>query len=154
MTDVLGLLVSNFATLVLAVVTAILVYVTYTLKKATDHLARSQILPRLALYVDPYYDRMTPPLFWISVVNKGIGTAFNTHVFVVGDKERHEANLVSARRDISPFSESSPNPSSFTIQGISEGTELTIELHCEDGEGYQYKKLIPTRTRPKTTTQG
>src|SRR5437660_3874271 len=137
-------------TVVLAGVTAVLVYVTYTLKRATDHLARTQILPRLTLQSDPYYDPATSQHLRIPVVNKGIATAFNTRVFATTrNNVRFEVELEWGRRDISPFSESPPNPSIFIIQGIVEGAELTIELLYEDGEGYHYKREILTRTPSK-----
>ncbi len=157
MTDIFEFLLSNFATLVLAAVTAVLVYVTYRLKMATDHLARSQILPRLTLKSEPNYFPRTSQQLMIPIVNRGIGSAFNTHVFTIKPNiGRPEVELLVGSRDISPLSDNplTQEPTIFVIRGILEEIELTIELQYEDGEGYEYSKVIPTRTPAKATTQG
>jgi len=143
------------ATLGLAAATAVLVYVTYTLRKATDHLARSQILPRLALEIDPYYQTITQHL-QIPLVNKGIGTAFGTKVFgiVPPNNMKVEAVLKVGRREISPLSAGGPRSgeeSVFVIQGIVEGLDFMLEVQYEDSEGYRYTKRIPVRTPPRAT---
>jgi len=142
----------SVATFVLAGVTLVLVYVTYTLKRATDYLARTQILPRLALATDPYYEGQTQRLL-IKVVNMGIATAFNTRVFatVLRNNTRVEAESQWGGRDILPVYESSQSPvqALFKIEGILEGLDITLELLYEDGEGHPYKKEVHARTPPK-----
>lgn len=143
-----------WASLALVGATLGLVYATFMLKRATDHLARAQILPRLTLESEPYYQPPTSQHLSILVVNKGISTAFNTRVFAVvpPNNARLEVELNAGRRDILPLTEG-PHPqnvSRFIIRGIVEGIEFTLELQYEDSEGYQYKNVIPTRTPPKT----
>ena len=144
----------SIATFVLAGVTVVLVYVTYTLKKATEHLARAQIIPRLSLATDPYSDGQTQRLL-IPVFNMGVATAFNTRVFatVLRNNTRVEAEPQWGGRDILPLSESSQSQAQtlLKIEGILEGLEITLELLYEDGEGYSYKKEIPSRTPSRQT---
>jgi hypothetical protein len=65
----------NFATLILAGVTLVLVYVTSTLKKATDHLARTSILPKLVLANKPWVSNESGRPLILAIANKGVATA-------------------------------------------------------------------------------
>jgi hypothetical protein len=133
-----------------------LVYATLGLKDATDHLARAQILPRLILDGEPYYQMALDELEF-SVSNKGLATAYDTRAFAVAPNlKRVEAKLVFGGRDISPLNQPSLIIATrFALRGVPDDTEITIELEYKDGEGHPYKLPFLTRTPMRTaTTEG
>ncbi len=85
----------------------------------------------------------------IPVVNRGIGSAFNTKVFAtVPSNVRFDVELLTGSRDISPLTDNplTQEQTQFIIRGILRGIELKLELEYDDAEGYHYKNVIPTRT--------
>ncbi len=119
-------------TVVLSVATIALAIATYGLIKATKHLARIQIRPKLSLLRDPYY--LGDSRLRFDIINRGIGTAYNVKMVVKTPTE------VPVKAEIdSGSSEITPNVmTSFSIPQSVSGLRFRVIIDYEDAEGYKY----------------
>jgi len=154
MTDLLSWFGSSFATFVLAGVTAVLAYVTYTLKKATDHLARATILPRLVLDDLMYYSDAKGNPLKIRINNKGLHTAFNTHAVLVNPAGGRFPldEMWRGDKDI-PASEGAD----IFIQGMVHEWRYKLVVTYQDADDYGYTRTFefnPPVYQSGATTKG
>ncbi len=120
----------------LVVATLVLAYVTLTLKRATDHLARVQARPKLVLGAPILRNQLGGTQ--ISITNKGLGGAFKIRLKLVTDTGTaatfHPSPELSALRPGETLH--------LPLPGVATGKDITFIAECEDIDRSPYSEEI------------
>ena len=170
MVDILAGLLDG-AAIITALASVILLYFTFllraenrTLREATQSLESLQVRPKVVLGQDLYFDLGRKAII-IEVVNRGVGTAFDTKVYAkIGDSERIQAAFVtdeknprwSRDRNLIPFT----GTTAFSFQDIrAKGVEILLTVEFMDIRKKVYEESIldmaytPTPEEVEATTK-